>query len=191
MVIKINDNYELILNYPTIDYLSWGNIKNCKSDNDIIKVLNSYLKDLDCNKKLNGKFITKTNSFIYKDYLSFYYYYLVKLKNQILYNNYLNKLIDLHLNNINIEQTLTSIDYYNNKKVKKTKSKMPPNKFFKAETKDLFTGESQYIYTNFNTKEEIISSNPNLLDKLNNKNKNNKKEKGVSMSLITFNFKIK
>ena len=80
----------------------------------------------------------------------------------------------------------------NNKTKTKTK-KTIPNKFVKAVTKDLFTGEDIYVYENLKTGEIIKSKNPNLLDELNAPKEKEKKTKvksiSVSLDAMTFSFK--
>lgn len=45
---------------------------------------------------------------------------------------------------------------------------MKNNKYIKCSTKDIFTNEVTYCYINTETGEEINSSDPDLLNKLNN-----------------------
>ena len=54
----------------------------------------------------------------------------------------------------------------------------------------MFTGKTNYIYSNLKTGEEIISDNPNLLEELNkSKEKKNKVTKVLSLP-IGFSFKL-
>ena len=88
---------------------------------------------------------------------------------------------------------------FNNPIVKKKptnskKQKSKPNKWIKAITNDIFTGEERYIYENLKTGELITSSNPNLLEELNASKQRKKKENKptvISTESIIFNFKKK
>ena len=76
------------------------------------------------------------------------------------------------------------------------KQKAIPNKWIKAETDDLFTGEKRYIYENLKTGEIITSGNPDLLETLNAPKKRIKKEKQIENTIIStqgliFNFNKK
>ena len=121
------------------------------------------------------------------------YFYVNKITNQFIYNEYIDKLIKRHIDNIVFEH---DNPYIVNTKPNKKKKKSPPNKFVKYTTKDMFTNKSKYVYCNYKTDEQIESDNPDLLDKLNskiNKRKQNNKRKqiGVPLSAMTFNFKKK
>lgn len=192
VLIYINpiDNKEgkLVINDLAIDYSEFKRLVDCRDDNDIIYVLEETLFSLDCTiEKPYGR-LRMTNFPIYQYSLSRYFYYLIKLKNQIVYNKYLNILIKRHVDNLIYE--------YENPietKEKNTKKKLPPNKFFKRVSKDLFTGLETYNYFNPRTKEEINSSNPDLLDELNCKKKKKVtkiKSGGIPISSMTFSFKI-
>ena len=110
-----------------------------------------------------------------------------RAENILIQNDYITKIIDFHKNNIIIEATR-----YNNLKkpeTKKSKGKSKPNKFVRQVTKDIFTGETVYVYTNLKTGETIKSTDGNKLDELNAKKKAKKEKTSyVPMSAMTFKF---
>lgn len=159
-------------------------IKDVKSDDDIIEVLNDLLyTDLNVAKE---KVAYNTNSFTYDNKLSIYYFYLIKLNNQITYNNYIDKLIKVHCNNLEYEAN--NIYTKQNIIIKHKRNKTVKNKYIKHTTKDLITGKTIYYYGNDRLGKEVISTNPNLSDSLNNKQH---RRAGVPMSAMTFSFKRK
>lgn len=179
--------------YPIIDYSKFKRLHEYNSDNDLIKILSNILKDLDCTKEYNGVRFRTTTYPIYSMFLSDYYFYVNKIVNQFIYNEYIDKLIKRHIDNIVFEH---DNPYIANTKTNKKKKKSPPNKFVKYTTKDMFTNKSKYVYCNYKTDEQIESDNPDLLDKLNSKvskRKQNDKRKqiGVPLTAMTFNFKKK
>ena len=185
-------NY-LEIQYPIIDYGKFKRLHEYNNDSDLIKILDNILKDLDCTKEYNGIRFRTTTYPIYSMFLYDYYFYVNKITNQFIYNEYIDKLIKRHINNIVFEH---DNPYIVNTKSNKKKKKSPPNKFVKYTTKDMFTNKSKYVYCNYKTDEQVESDNPDLLDKLNsksNKRKQNNKRKqiGVPLNAMTFNFKKK
>ena len=185
-------NY-LEVQYPIIDYGKFKRLYEYNSDNDLIKILDNILKDLDCTKEYNGVRFRTTTYPIYSMFLSDYYFYVNKITNQFIYNEYIDKLIKRHIDNIVFEH---DHPYIANTKTNKKKKKSPPNKFVKYTTKDMFTNKSKYVYCNYKTDEQIESDNPDLLDKLNSKISKRKqtskrKQIGVPLNAMTFNFKKK
>lgn len=185
-------NY-LEVQYPIIDYGKFKRLHDYNNDNDLIKILDNILKDLDCTKEYNGVRFRTTSYPIYSMFLSDYYFYVNKITNQFIYNEYIDKLIKRHIDNIVFEH---DNPYIVNTKSNKKKKKSPPNKFVKYTTKDMFTNKSKYVYCNYKTDEQIESDNPDLLDKLNSKiskrkQNNKRKQIGVPLSAMTFNFKKK
>ena len=178
----------LNIRYPIIDYCTFKMIKEYSNDTDLIKILDSFLEDLDCTIEYDCGRPRMTSYPIYDIILSRYYFYLIKINNQFVYNDYVNKLIDRHIKNIIFE--------YENPYIRKaTKRKRKVNKFVKYETYDLFTNEKKYIYHNEYTNKEIESTNPNLLEELNSPKKKEHKKviktktKGVPISAMTFKLK--
>lgn len=185
-------NY-LEVQYPIIDYGKFKRLHEYNSDSDLIKILDNILKDLDCTKEYNGIRFRTTSYPIYSMFLSDYYFYVNKIANQFIYNEYIDKLIKRHIDNIVFEY---DNPYIVNTKSNKKKKKSPPNKFVKYTTKDMFTNKSKYVYCNYKTDEQVESDNPDLLDKLNSKiskrkQNNKRKQIGVPLNAMTFNFKKK
>lgn len=183
----------LEVQYPIIDYGKFKRLHEYNSDSDLIKILDNILNDLDCTKEYNGVRFRTTTYPIYSMFLSDYYFYINKITNQFIYNKYIDKLIKRHIDNIVFEY---DNPYIVNTKSNKKKKKSPPNKFVKYTTKDMFTNKSKYVYCNYKTDEQVESDNPDLLDKLNSKiskrkQNNKRKQIGVPLSAMTFNFKKK
>lgn len=183
----INDkDEELIVKYPIVDASYYKYLKPFYNDNDICKILDDLLEVLDCTIVTKIGRVCTTSAFIYEDRLSSYYYYLSHITNQLLYNQYIDKLINRHVDNIVFESTYIPVGTVP-VKVKHKRNKKAPKGFVRHVSKDLITGEDIYFYNNDRTGEEIRSTNPNLLDTL---NKPKKKRVGVPMSAMTWNFNI-
>lgn len=193
----INKQDNLIIKYPEIDYFKFINIRKFYCDADIIAILDDIIKYLNCTIELKYGRPRMTTYDSYSEYLSEYYYYLIKLNNQFIYNNYIDKLIKRHIDNLIFEYENPYIKPSDKKKSINKKKNVVRNEFVKYITYDLFTGEEKYVYINAKTNEEIVSSNPNLLNELNSPKKKNKrksikiKEIGVPISAMTFSFKKK
>lgn len=184
--ISNNEDY-LVFEETVLDYCNWRNIKDIKTDNDICEMLNLLLIYLDCSRMLSGMPINRTTNIRYKDELGEYWYYLLKFNNQLLYNEYFDKLINLHTKNIIVENSrIKEVK----PKVTKTKKAKVENKYFRYTTKDMFTNEEVFVYRNPKTGDEITSTNPDLLDEL-NKPKEKVRKRAVDVSFMTFSFKKK
>lgn len=192
-----NQQEELKLEYPSIDYMKFKSIYEYNNDFDLMNILDKILKKLDCTIEYSCGRTCVTTFPIYNMTLSEYYFYLIRINNQFIYNNYIDKLIKRHIDNLIFEYEHPYIPPTNKKKVTSKKKKLPPNQFFKQVTYDLFTNKETYIYINPRTKEEINSDNPNLLDELNAPKKRERKSSikikrgGVPISAMTFSFKKK
>lgn len=157
---------------------------------DIYKELDSILTDLDCTRIFKSGRPMMIQYSQYKINIIKFIKLLNKIPGYSIYNEYIDKLINRHIENILFE--------FNNPIVKKKptqskKQKAKPNKWIKAETNDLFTGEKRYIYENLKTGEIITSGNPDLLKSLNAPKQKKKKEepKVLSKEGLIFNFKKK
>ena len=95
-----DNKVNLTLTYPEIDYGFYKGIKEYYNDYDICNILNDLILDLDCTREISCGRILMTTYPMYQNRLNIYYFYLVKLVNQITYNLYLDKLINRHLNNL-------------------------------------------------------------------------------------------
>lgn len=157
---------------------------------DIYKELDSILTDLDCTRIFKSGRPMMIQYSQYKINIIKFIRLLNKIPGYSIYNEYIDKLINRHIENILFE--------FNNPIIKKKptqskKQKSKPNKWIKAETNDLFTGEKRYIYENLKTGEIITSGNPDLLESLNASKPKKKKEevKIISKEGLIFNFKKK
>ena len=184
-----NTEESLIIDLDLIymDWTKWQIDVGLLQTKDIYAILNDYLKDLDFKRLFKSGRPMMIQYSQYKINIIKFIKLLNKIPGYSIYNEYIDKLINRHIENILFE--------FNNPIVKKklTKSKKQkdkPNKWIKAETNDLFTGEKRYIYENLKTGEIITSGNPDLLDELNAPKKKQKKEKEpISLNGIIFNFK--
>ena len=179
------------IEYPNIEYNDWKRTKEFNTDNDICSILDKILTNLNCKRVYEGKRVIMTTYPVYQMFINEYYYYLIKIANQFIYNQYFDKLINCHINNILFEVMNTFVQSPV-KPYPKIKNKLPENKFIKYTTIDIFTGKETYIYENLRTLEKINSNNPNLLEELNapkKKKVKKKKEVGVPISSMTFSFK--
>lgn len=185
----INVNIDI----PNINYFDWQRFTDCRTDEDIIVVLNDYLKKLDCTIEYSSGRPMMTTYPMYETYKGMFYYYLLKLNNQLLYNHYINRLCQREYDNIIFELENPYRVKQEKSKTKPKTKKTIPNKFVKAVTKDLFTGEEVYVYENLKTGEIIKSKNPDLLNELNSPKKKEKKQRtkvaAVSFEAMTFSFK--
>lgn len=179
--------------YPTIDYAKFKRLHDYNNDANLTEILNNILKDLDCSREYNGVRFRTTAHLIYNTFLSDYYFYLNKITNQFIYNQYVDKLIKRHVDNLIFEHEHPYVENNNKKKSTNKRKKSPPNKFIKYTTKDIFTNKTKYVYCNYKTDEQIVSEDGNMLDKLNSVKKKSTKSKqiGVPMSAMTFSFKKK
>ena len=171
-----------------LDYINWRIIEDTKTDEDVCRILDKELHSIDCTRMLYTMRVITLNSYSYTYNLGVYYYYLIKIKNQILYNKYLDILLNRHKLNIifesNYKAPTNKPDKQKTKKTKKLK-----DEYRRYETKDMFTEETIYVYVNDKTKDEIKSTNPNLLEELNKKKVKSKTK--IDLSMMTFSFKIK
>lgn len=169
------------------DRFALNRLKPFNTQAELITIINETFDELDCSKLVSGMPLIIISSQRYKNALSDIYYYINKLENNLIYNEFITKIIETHKNNIIIE----AARYNTIKKpeTKKSKSKARPNKFVRQVTKDMFTGQIIYVYTNLKTGETIKSTDGNKLDELNAKKKvKREKSAGVPMSAMTFKF---
>lgn len=184
-------NITIKIEYPNIEYNDWKRTKEFNTDNDICSILDKILANLNCKRVYEGKRVIMTTYPVYQMFINEYYYYLIKIANQFIYNQYFDKLINCHIDNILFE-VMNDFVQAPVKPYFKIKNKLPENKFIKYTTKYIFTGKETYIYENLRTLEKISSNNPNLLEELNASKKKKvkkKKEVGVPISSMTFSFK--
>lgn len=182
-----NQEESISIDITDFDEVKWFIfIDNLK---DIYKSLNSILNDLDCTLEYKGKPFRSIKDPMYKVNMCKYFKFLYRITNPFTYNIWFQKLIDRHSDNVIYENNIKEKEVM--LKSGDKKNSLVPNKFIKAESKDLFTGETIYIYDNPKTGESIRSDDPNLLSVLNSKEykkkaRKEKKEK-VNTSVIVIN----
>lgn len=178
---------------PQVDAKYWYSSNNCRTDTNVIAVLEDILHRLDCTREYDCGRPMMTTFLMYKSAMNDYYYYLLKFDNQITYNKYLDALIDRHVQNILFEYAHPYTPIKVTKKKRNNKKRIIPDKFVKQETIDMFTGEKKYFYTNPKTGEEYESSNPDFISELKQRKKKEKvpKRGAVPISAMTFDFKKK
>lgn len=189
-ITNIEESLVLDIDSLYYDYLTFINELAILYIGDIYKELDSILTDLDCTRIFKSGRPMMIQYSQYKINIIKFIRLLNKIPGYSIYNEYIDKLINRHIENILFE--------FNNPIVKKKptqskKQKSKPNKWIKAETNDLFTGEKRYIYENLKTGEIITSGNPDLLESLNASKPKKKKEevKIISKEGLIFNFKKK
>lgn len=169
------------------DRFALKRLRPFNTQDELLSIINDMFKELDCSKLINNIPLVTINSPRYENALSDIYYYINHFGNCIIHNDLIDKLIETHKNNIVIESLRYNI--IKKPESKKPKSKSKPNKFVRQVTKDIFTGEIIYIYTNLKTGETIKSTDGNKLDELNAKKKvKREKSTAVPMSAMTFKF---
>ena len=187
-----NNEESLVVDVDSLyyDYASFMNDLAILYIGDIYKELDYILSDLDCSRVFKSGRPMMIQYSQYKINIARFIKLLNKIPGYSIYNEYIDKLINLHVENIKFE-------FYNpivkKKPTKSKKQKDKPNRWTKAVTNDIFTGDERYIYENLKTGEIITSSNPNLLDELNAPKKKVKEvtPKVISSEGIIFNFRKK
>lgn len=191
-----NNEEDLVIDIDSIHYDQRDFLLDLQMlyEGNIYKELNSILADLDCTRVFKSGRPMMIEYSQYKINITKFLKLLYKIPGYSIYNEYIDKLINRHIENILFE--------FNNPIVKKKptnskKQKVKPNKWIKAVTNDIFTGEERYIYENLKTGEIITSGNPDLLETLNAKKEKKTKEVKVkeqvdtSLKYVTFSFNKK
>lgn len=182
-----------------------------EDDDDIRIKLNAILKDFNISRLFNGNLPYHTDTPRYISMLSEYFFYTEKLTNPIEWNYWFDILIKAHIFNIVFEkQFIPPIENKPKGKRSKNSKPLPPNRFIKTQTFDLFSHDIIYEYVNLRTGETIKSDNPDLVNKLNAQLEENNKRKikgerkarnaekaraakpvKLDANKVKFNFKIK
>lgn len=174
-----------------IDWTKWQCDQYLLNNKDLYDILNDFLNDLDCTREYKCGRPMMTTYSQYKIVIAEFFKILYKIPGYSIYNEYVDKLINRHIKNILFE---FDNPIPKKKPTNSKKQKAKPNKWIKAETNDLFTGQIRYIYENLKTGEIITSGNPNLLKELNTKKQKKEKiqqPKVISTDGLIFNFKKK
>jgi len=190
------DGAILIIKYPDVNYSYWKMLKPYSNDDELTRIITRIGEDLDIAREWDGKRLWGTNHMMYNYDVSLYYYYLLHIEDQELYNFYFDCLITRHRDNVQFELDNPILEEAIIEKSKAVAKKTLPNKFIRQVTTDMFTNEEIYIYSNSKTGETITSTDPNKLDELNSKPKKEKKVKqskvvSVPMEAMKFSFKKK
>lgn len=191
-----NNEEDLVIDIDSIHYDQRDFLLDLQMlyEGNIYTHLNAILADLDCTRIFKSGRPMMIEYSQYKINIAKFLKLLYKIPGYSIYNEYIDKLINRHIENILFE--------FNNPIVKKKptnskKQKVKPNKWIKAVTNDIFTGEERYIYENLKTGEIITSGNPDLLETLNAKKEKKTKEVKVkeqvdtSLKYVTFSFNKK
>ncbi len=191
-----NNEEDLVIDIdsPHYDYADFLIDLATLYEGNIYTHLNAILADLDCTRIFKSGRPMMIEYSQYKINIAKFLKLLYKIPGYSIYNEYIDKLINRHIKNILFE--------FNNPIIKKKatnskKQKAKPNKWIKAVTNDIFTGEERYIYENLKTGEIITSGNPDLLDELNKQKTKIKKEVkqkeqvDTSLKYVTFSFNKK
>lgn len=143
--------------------------------------LDKILNDIDL-RIVNYRTSEFLGSYPYNRKLQIYNYWLSQLlpDNPAKYNEYIDKLIEVHSNNIIEADRKRKLEIANVKKCTKKKQPKPANIYVKQKSVNIFTGETEYIYTNLRTNHIVHSSNPDLLETLNVKQVKEKKTNRIN-----------
>ena len=190
------DNCTLNIKYPDVTYSYWKGLTPYEDDVDLMYILADLLVSLDVSVEFSGQRLLYTTNMMYEHYVSSYYYYMLHIEDQELYNNCFDKLLEQHI--INIQFELDNPIIPKTPKQAKTRKGKPKleDKFVRQVTVDMFTNKETYIYSNAKTGEIINSDDPDKLKELNAKPVRQTKVKQtksnvVSMDAMTFSFKKK
>ena len=165
--------FNLRIEYPHIDYIDWKYYNN--NLKDVNATLDGILNDIDLRKiyyrqKSNKSIITDTKSYFYTNKLKQFYYYLLHVYDPFKYNEYLNKLIELHTQNLEYDELINKkVNTKEKKESNNTRKRKSKNRYYREVKVDMFTGKEMYTYYNPVTKDEIISEDPDMLKDLNAK----------------------
>lgn len=188
-------NINIDTTYPNYDGIQYYKYENL-FQTPVKKCLDDVLKELDCSKLCAGQIVIPTNSFRYSELVETYIRFLFRIPiyNYILYNEYVDKLLNRHAENLEFESNfIPEVKEKTKTKGKTTRKSKPANVYVRTETHNLFTGELEYDYTNFATGDSFISPDPNLLEQLNasKKKKKEKKQPRKEFGKILLNFSMK
>lgn len=187
-MLKIDTSYS---NYDAIDYYKYVSLLQTPVE----ELLDKLLNELDSTILYKDTIVLPTNCWKYEDIFNkcVRLLFTIPLYDYKKYNHYVELLLEKHNKNIEFEKEFNNkiTDKKSVKSVKKSKS---PNKYFKYESTDLFTGELVYNYINYATGDDFYSSNPDLLEELNAPKKKKEPKKVTprkDFGKIILNFKMK
>ena len=193
-MIEIND---IIYNHQIINYkyLDWIKYISGFEKYTPVEYFYQIIKELDCSKiNKKGQQLMSINHYEYPLLINNAIKVLDRILDYRLYNDLFLYLISCHERNLEIckeyDEEQRNKQTIKNPKTRAKKTKIK-DEYLKSISTDLFSGKTNYIYSNLKTGDEIISDNPDLLEEL-NKSKEKKKKVTKVLSLpIGFSFKLK
>lgn len=193
-MIEINDiiyNHQII-NY---EYLDWIKYISGFEKYTPVEYFYQIIKELDCSKiNKKGQQLMSINHYEYPLLINNAIKVLDRILDYRLYNDLFLYLISCHERNLEIckeyDEEQRNKQTIKNPKTRTKKTKIK-DEYLKSISTDLFTGKTNYIYSNLKTGDEIISDNPDLLEELNKPKEKKKKATKVLSLPIGFSFKLK
>lgn len=193
-MIEINDiiyNHQII-NY---EYLDWIKYISGFEKYTPVEYFYQIIKELDCSKiNKKGQQLMSINHYEYPLLINNAIKVLDRILDYKLYNDLFLYLISCHERNLEIckeyDEEQRNKQTIKNPKTRTKKTKIK-DEYLKSISTDLFTGKTNYIYSNLKTGDEIISDNPDLLEELNKPKEKKKKATKVLSLPIGFSFKLK
>lgn len=193
-MIEINDiiyNHQII-NY---EYLDWIKYISEFEKYTPVEYFYQIIKELDCSKiNKKGQQLMSINHYEYPLLINNAIKVLDRILDYRLYNDLFLYLISCHERNLEIckeyDEEQRNKQTIKNPKTRAKKTKIK-DEYLKSISTDLFTGKTNYIYSNLKTGDEIISDNPDLLEELNKPKEKKKKVTKVISLPIGFSFKLK
>lgn len=193
-MIEINDiiyNHQII-NY---EYLDWIKYISGFEKYTPVEYFYQIIKELDCSKiNKKGQQLMSINHYEYPLLINNAIKVLDRILDYRLYNDLFLYLISCHERNLEIckeyDEEQRNKQTIKNPKTRAKKTKIK-DEYLKSISTDLFTGKTNYIYSNLKTGDEIISDNPDLLEELNKPKEKKKKATKVLSLPIGFSFKLK
>lgn len=123
------DGSIFIIKYPEVTYSYWKGLIPFENDEDISVILCNIAVSLDCSIVFSNQRLLMTTNMMYEHYVSEYYYYLLRMKDQELYNFYFYCLCNIHRDNIEFELNNPIVPYVAPTKKKSNKQKLGGTKF--------------------------------------------------------------
>ena len=193
-MIEIND---IIYNHKIInyEYLDWIKYISGFEKYTPVEYFYQIIKELDCSKiNKKGQQLMSIHHYEYPLLINNAIKVLDRILDYRLYNDLFLYLVSCHERNLEIckeyDEEQRNKQTIKNPKTRAKKTKIK-DEYLKSISTDLFTGKTNYIYSNLKTGDEIISDNPDLLEELNKPKERKKKTPKVLSLPIGFSFKLK
>lgn len=136
----------LTITRPNYDFAQWMGFNRVFYEVEDIDIIKSKLKDLNCCKLFNDKPYRRPDNLMYKVMLAEIFYFMLRLKDEFMYNHIIDTLCTIHEMNLNFVRDYDlehNISHEKPKRTRKTKSR--------AATIDMFTGERIIVEVNDRT----------------------------------------